>query len=193
MKRLISFIVFMCLLMGLLPLGSLSVYAAENSGTSKTAAQSTTSPSGITSYIYGILTGTTDNINANFTSNSISGYTFNDRVPLANGWVIIGDTVKNKVIIVNAVTGEVAKDYQLNASPDKIDFNSEKGQIITSQASNNIALIDAFNDQIKYIPTSGQAIDVAFAKDNYAAAIISTGTAWYNKKISVLDWTYGAE
>ncbi|HEX9060140.1 MAG TPA: X2-like carbohydrate binding domain-containing protein, partial [Clostridia bacterium] len=161
---------------------------------SESASSITTTSSGVTSYIYGILTGTTDNINSNFTSNSLSGYNFNDMVPLASGWVIIGDTSKNKVIIVNAITSEVAKEYQLNSSPEKIDFNPNKGQIIASQnSSNHVALIDAFNDQIKYITIPGPAVDIAFTKDNFIAAIIPTGTAWWEKKVSILNLENGNE
>ncbi|KNY29199.1 S-layer domain-containing protein [Pseudobacteroides cellulosolvens ATCC 35603 = DSM 2933] len=144
---------------------------------------------GLLPYDNGVLTRTTDNIIVNnFTSGSLSGYSFNDMVPLVDGWVIIADIVKNKVSILNVFSGEVAEEYHLNSSPDRIDFNPETGKIIATQRSSNyIALIDAYTNEIKYIPLTGSCPDVVFAKNNYAAAIIETGTAWWDKKISILD------
>ncbi|HEX9058732.1 MAG TPA: X2-like carbohydrate binding domain-containing protein, partial [Clostridia bacterium] len=138
-------------------------------------------------YDNSVLTKVTDNITVNnFTSNSMNGYNFNDMVPLSDGWVIASDAVRNSVMIVNGISGEIAKEYKLNSEIRRIDFNPEKGEIIASQASNNIALIDAVTGEIKYISTSGPAIDITFAKGN-DVAILFAG------KISILDWTNGRE
>lgn len=144
-----------------------------------------------------VLTRTTDKINVdNFTSGYLSGYTFDDMIPLVDGWVIIGDVIKNKVFILNVLSGEIAKEYQLNSTPDRIDFNPDKGKIIASQRSSNyIALIDAHSDEIKYIPVSGSCSDVVFAKNNCAIAITSISLPWLkqNSRISILDWEKGME
>lgn len=156
---------------------------------------STATPTTILNTSIPELTSTSDSIDVNnFSSGSISGYSFKDMIPVADGWVIIGDITKNKVFIINVLTGDVKKQYQLNAPPDKIDFNSEKGKIIATQrSSNNVVLIDPYTDEIKYIPISGSSIDVVFAKNNDAVVLTSTGTGAWGKKISILDWENGLE
>lgn len=75
-----------------------------------------------------------DNVNYNLigdlNTNYLAGYSFLDMVSLADGWVIIGDITKNKVIILNVITGEIGKEYQLISSPQKIDFDFDKGIIL---------------------------------------------------------------
>lgn len=118
--------------------------------------------------------------------NYLTGYVFQDMVPLADGWIIIGDTSKNKVIIINTITGEVGKEYQLNSSPTQIDFDFDKGIIIATQsATNNIAAINVVADEINYIATSGQNKALTFGEGNIVFSYCKDQS--YNGKINIID------
>lgn len=115
----------------------------------------------------------------------LDGYTLSSMKTLAGGWVILGDINKNKVVIVNAITGEVGKQYQLMYSPDTIDYNAEKNIIIATQKpTNKIAKIDINKDEITYINTSGESIALTFGQDNIAFSYLSN---WPDGKISIID------
>jgi S1-C subfamily serine protease len=113
--------------------------------------------------------------------NYIEGYQYNDMVALSDGWVILGENTKNKIIILNILTGEVAKEYQLNASPDCIDYDADKGIILATQTNTlRIAKINILNDVVTYIKTSGENLDVVYGKNNIAFA--------YSKsQVSIID------
>lgn len=117
--------------------------------------------------------------------NHLDGYTFSDMVPLSNGWIILGDTTTNKIYVLNSITGEVKASYQLQSTPNSIDFNFTNGMILTNQAATNkIAKIDINTDEIIYITTKGRNT-VVTAGENYIAFAYSS--EWPNGVISVID------
>lgn len=117
--------------------------------------------------------------------NYLEGYTFADMVPLSNGWIILGDVSTNKIYVLNAITGEVKKSYQLQSSPNSIDFDFSNGIILANQAvTNDIAKIDINTDELTYITTEGRSTVVTMGENNIAFAF---SPEWPNGIISIID------
>ncbi|HEX3032992.1 MAG TPA: hypothetical protein VHS59_12295, partial [Bacillota bacterium] len=137
-----------------------------------------------------LFTMTTDSVNYNLISsksaNYISGYSFSDWVPLADGWMIIGDTSMNKVIILNVITGEVAQQYQLTSAPTMLDVDFEKGFVYATQRSTNkLAKINVNTNQVTYITTSGSNIDVAVGENNIV--FTAARSEFHSTMVSIID------
>lgn len=112
----------------------------------------------------------------------LDGYSFNDAVPLTDGWMILGDVSKNKIVIVNALTGEVGREFALQAAPQKIDVDFRNNIIVATQSGlNKIAKIDLNSGLVTYINTLNPNIDIVvgtnnnvFAYSSFNFSIIST-------------------
>ncbi|WP_337104440.1 hypothetical protein, partial [Paenibacillus sp. YIM B09110] len=114
------------------------------------------------------------------TSNYTNGYTLKDMIPLTDGWLLLGDILNSKIIFYNVFTGEIGKQYQLQAVPDRIDFDFNRGIILATQANTNkIAKIDVNLNTITYITTKNKNADVIFGEGNIAFASSSA--------ISIID------
>lgn len=130
---------------------------------------------------------TTDDINFSTIdgafSNYVQGYTVNKPVPLTDGWLITADAT-NKIKIINVITGDVGKEYQVSAAPNSIDFDFEHRTIIASLASaNKVVKIDITNDTVTYIDTPYSYTGIVSGKNNIAFAIT-------NGYVSVIDYVY---
>ena len=118
---------------------------------------------------------------------SISGYSIGDIIPLVDGWVIISDLNTNRIIIMNGITGEVAKKYQLNASPMEIEFDFDNNFILATQGtSKKIAKIDVMSGAISYIATSYAAKTLTMGENNQLFVCTQEGI-FNDNKISLID------
>jgi len=52
-----------------------------------------------------------------------------DFVPLCHGWVLIGDSVRNRVVERNLISGETGKTYRFSQIPDQFTVDEENGVI----------------------------------------------------------------
>ncbi|MFT4817473.1 MAG: hypothetical protein ACI9IQ_002988, partial [Cyclobacteriaceae bacterium] len=52
-----------------------------------------------------------------------------DFVPLCHGWVLIGDSVRNRVVERNIISGETGKTYSFGQIPDQFTVDEENGVI----------------------------------------------------------------
>lgn len=52
-----------------------------------------------------------------------------DFVPLCHGWVLIGDSVRNRVVERNLISGETGKTYSFGQVPDQFTVDEENGVI----------------------------------------------------------------
>lgn len=52
-----------------------------------------------------------------------------DFVPLCHGWVLIGDSVRNRVVERNLISGETGKTYSFSQVPDQFTVDEENGAI----------------------------------------------------------------
>ncbi len=130
------------------------------------------------------------------TQKILTGYTFEEFIPLLDGWIIVGDNSKKQIIILNTLTGEVAKSYQLQETPDRIDFDFDKGIIVATQSTtNNIAKIDVYSDNVSYITAASNTIiggnsDIAIGKDN---VVFFLRNKWTDSWIGILDISQNIE
>lgn len=89
-------------------------------------------------------------------------------VPLTDGWLITADDT-NKILLFNANTGAVGKQYQVVSAPTSIDFDFEKKCIIASlSGTKTIAVIDTTADSINYIDTPYPIDKLMYAGNNIA-------------------------
>jgi len=123
------------------------------------------------------------NLMNNLDQNFITGYTITDMIPLSDGWIIIGDASDCQITILNALTGEVGKSYQLSTTPASLDFDFDNGIIVaTQEADSKIAKINLYNDVISYIDTSVKNSEIIFGENGVVFAYSSSNTL-----ISVID------
>ena len=52
-----------------------------------------------------------------------------DFVPLCNGWVLIGDSLRNRVVERNLISGETGQTYSFGQSPDQFTVDEENGVV----------------------------------------------------------------
>ncbi|MEX0617433.1 MAG: hypothetical protein WDZ76_12745 [Pseudohongiellaceae bacterium] len=50
-----------------------------------------------------------------------------DFIPLCHGWVLIGDTLRNRVVERNVISGETGATYAFNASPEQFTLDAANG------------------------------------------------------------------
>lgn len=55
-----------------------------------------------------------------------------DFVPLCHGWVLIGDSSRNRLVERNVITGEVGRSYAFNTQPDKLTLDEAAGTVYFS-------------------------------------------------------------
>lgn len=125
------------------------------------------------------------NLMNNMEQNYITGYTIADMIPLSDGWVIIGDSNSRQINIINALTGEVGRSYQLSTTPSALDFDFDfdSGIIVATQAADNkIVKIDLNKDELNYIETSVDYNNLIFGENGVVFAYSSSDTS-----ISVID------
>ena len=93
---------------------------------------------------------------------SISGplhleYSFKNTIPLSDGWIITADN-SSKVLIVNVLTGQVGKSFQLNATPNDMVIDFDRGLLlVTMNTSSKLAKINIYDETISYISLPYQA------------------------------------
>ena len=126
---------------------------------------------------------TTDDL-GDFKEGCLEGYLPIRPIELSSGWIIAADT-KNVIKIVNALTGDIASEYQLSAAPNKLSYDSEGNRIVASlEAANKIAVIDIGKNSLYYIDTLHNFKGIVYGEKNIAFAI--TGS-WPNGYIGVID------
>ena len=52
-----------------------------------------------------------------------------DFIPACHGWVLIGDSIRKRVVERNVISGETGKIYQMNTVPDQFTFDEPRGLI----------------------------------------------------------------
>ncbi|MCB1671571.1 MAG: hypothetical protein KDI29_10640 [Pseudomonadales bacterium] len=55
-----------------------------------------------------------------------------DFIPLCHGWVLIGDSSRNRLVERNVITGETASSYSFNTQPDQLTLDDESGIVYFS-------------------------------------------------------------
>ena len=50
-----------------------------------------------------------------------------DFIPLCHGWVLIGDSTRNRVVERNLISGETGKTYSFSQNPDQFTLDEERG------------------------------------------------------------------
>lgn len=99
-------------------------------------------------------------------------------IALTDGWFIAGDIHQNKIVIANAITGTIGKEYQLDFTPYNIKFDPVKNIIISCQGNRlneklpekRIAKIDINTDKVSYINTSYRVKALTFGEDSLVFA-----------------------
>jgi hypothetical protein len=105
-------------------------------------------------------------------------------IPLTDGWIISADNT-NKIKIVNIITGDVGKQYQLSTAPSAIDFDFEKKLIIASLSNTDlVALINTTENSISYIRTPFSYKAIVYGEKNMAFALSSE---WPTAQITLID------
>jgi len=125
---------------------------------------------------------------------SISGplhleYSFKNTIPLSDGWIITADN-SSKVLIVNVLTGQVGKSFQLNATPNDMVIDFDRGLLlVTMNASSRLAKIDIFNGVVSYIELPYQASTIENADSGRVfVRLVHDSSAWYGAKPCVVDY-----
>lgn len=138
-----------------------------------------------------ILYKTTESL-SEFQPVTLTGYQCKDVIPLVDGWIIVGETARNKVMIVNVFTGAIGKDYLLDAPPSAMDYNPATQKLIVTQDNLNIVVvIDLAKDEVRKFNMEGSALDVSFGRDNHAVALLKVNDYWNDKVIYMFDLTTG--
>lgn len=52
-----------------------------------------------------------------------------DFIPACHGWIVIGDSIRNRVVERNVISGETGKVYPFNTTPDQMTFDEPRGLI----------------------------------------------------------------
>lgn len=109
---------------------------------------------------------TTDDILDSAISNAtITGYNFDDYIPLSDGWIIVKDQTQNKVIFKNVLTGEHGKEFVVNGKPNKMEFDFERELLLVSLSDfNRIAKINMKTGVISYIDINGPIREMALGE-----------------------------
>lgn len=55
-----------------------------------------------------------------------------DFIPLCHGWVLIGDTKKNRLVERNVITGETGASYKFNTIPNQMELDVSSGTVYLS-------------------------------------------------------------
>lgn len=131
----------------------------------------------------------TDDIDLRSVAGPITlNYTFVNAIPLSDGWIITADS-SSKVLIVNVLTGQVAKSFQLSASPADMAIDYENGLLlVTMRGASSLAKIDIYGGTVSYInlPSAGSTIEKADAGRVFVC--VYTGGS-YSGDICVVDYT----
>ncbi|MGG7177464.1 S8 family serine peptidase [Clostridium paraputrificum] len=105
-------------------------------------------------------------------------------IALTDGWVITADNT-NKIKILNVISSEVAKEYQLTSVPNCIDFDFDRGIIIASvKDEKKIIKIDVNTDEVTEIATTYSYGGITFGEEGYAFAYAGI---WPKGYISTID------
>jgi len=129
---------------------------------------------------------TTDDIDVNaITEKSLTGYDFKDYTPLSDGWIIAKDKTQNKVIFVNVFTGTHGKEFIVDGTPDKMEFDFERELLLVSLGdANAVAKIDLRTQKITYINIEDNIMDMTFGEKGTAFVLAGKDS---NKTIYVVD------
>jgi S-layer homology domain. len=125
---------------------------------------------------------------------SISGplhleYSFKNTIPLSDGWIITADN-SSKVLIVNVLTGQVGKSFQLNATPNDMVIDFDRGLLlVTMNTSSKLAKINIYDETISYISLPYQASTIENADSGRVfVRLVHDSSAWYGAKPCVVDY-----
>jgi hypothetical protein len=85
-----------------------------------------------------------------------------DLVPLCDGWVLLGDRLKNQIVSRNAFTGEIRRSYQLTAAPSEFELDFEHGFLYSALSNASFLVkVDFHTNLLTTIPLSGAATGLA--------------------------------
>lgn len=109
---------------------------------------------------------TTDDVDENaITEDSLTGYDFNDYIPLSDGWIIVKDKTKSKVVFLNVFTGVHGKEFVVDGTPDKMEIDFERELLLVSlKELNTIAKINLETEEITYIDMNNEIVDIALGE-----------------------------
>ncbi|MEN2773457.1 dockerin type I domain-containing protein [Acetivibrio clariflavus] len=121
---------------------------------------------------------TTDDIDENaFTKNYLTGYDFSDYIPLSDGWIIVKSKASNKVIFLNVFTGTHGKEFVVDGTPDRMEFDFEREILLVSLKDNNsIAKINMKTEKITYIDIGNNIVDITLGEKGIVFVLGVNGT-----------------
>lgn len=122
---------------------------------------------------------TTDDIDESFIcEETLTGYDFEDFIPLSDGWIIAKDQTLNKVIFKNVFSGEHGKEFSLQGKPNKMEYDFEREMLLVSLTDiNMIAKINMRTEEITYISINGEIIEMTLGERGII--FVMTGTKIY--------------
>lgn len=87
-----------------------------------------------------------------------------DIIPLSSGWVLAGDSLRNKLLKVNAITGKISEEYQLTVAPGRMVLDETTGVVtIATRSANRLVRINLLTKTMETIALPMPAVDLAVA------------------------------
>lgn len=87
-------------------------------------------------------------------------------VPLCSGWIIYGDSVRNRVIVRNIISCETAFELPLSAKPNRMAYDRNTGKLfLTMINSTNLVKADLVSKTVTYMPMGGVYDYIAIGND----------------------------
>jgi hypothetical protein len=87
-----------------------------------------------------------------------------DIIPLASGWILAGDSLRNKLVKVNAITGKMSEEYQLTVAPGRMVLDETTGVVtIATRSANRLVRINLLTKTMETIALPMPAVDLAVA------------------------------
>lgn len=118
-------------------------------------------------------------------SNMTAAYSILDIIPLCDGWIITPQPEDNKVIFLNALTGETGKEFILPGTPNRLEFDFERDVLLVSLKSmNKIARINVVDSIIDFIDLKGPVDEMVLGEK----CLLFATTSYYGKRIEIIDY-----
>ncbi|MDQ3233784.1 MAG: hypothetical protein M3Q07_18360, partial [Pseudobdellovibrionaceae bacterium] len=87
-----------------------------------------------------------------------------DIVPLSSGWLLAGDSRTNKVMKINAITGQVAEEYQLTVAPGRMLLDESTGILtVATRSANKLVRINLVSRTMESQSVPTPVVDMALA------------------------------
>lgn len=87
-----------------------------------------------------------------------------DIIPLSSGWLLAGDSLRNKLVKINAITGKIAEEYQLTVAPGRMVLDEATGIVtIATRSANRLVRINLLTKNMETLPLPMPAVDLAVA------------------------------